>query len=91
MAAGPLEKLEAVVKKLAADVGEQRKTLDEHGEMLAEHGEVLDEIAASVKQIQKTQTALTNAMTAGLKQLGIDKTLELRVKRLEDAVFGSKH
>ena len=91
MAADPLEKLEAAVKKLAADAAEQRKTLDEHSEALAEHGELLEDIASSVKQIQKTQTALTNAMTAGLKQLGIDKSLEIRVKRLGDAVFGSKH
>jgi hypothetical protein len=52
---------------------------------------VLEEIAASVKQISKTQIALTNAMTTAIKQLGVDKTLELRVKRLEDAVFGAKH
>src|SRR5688572_9771451 len=98
MAVDPLEKLEAAVRRLAADVGEQRKTLNEHGEMLEQHGEMLeqhgemlDDIAASVKQIAKTQGALTSAMTAAIKQLGTDKTLELRVKRLEDAVFGAKH
>ncbi|MBL8953718.1 MAG: hypothetical protein JNK82_23285 [Myxococcaceae bacterium] len=105
MAADRLDKLEAAVRRLAADVGDQQKTLGshtetlaqhtetlaQHTETLAQHTETLDEISTSVKQIAKTQVALTNAMTTAIKQLGIDKTLELRVKRLEDAVFGAKH
>lgn len=96
--ADPIEKLEAAVKKLATDMGDVRKelrehsdTLHEHSDILHEHGEVLDEIVTSVKQIQKTQSALTNAMTTAIKQLGTDKSLEIRVRRLEDMIFSNKH
>ncbi|MBX7116335.1 MAG: hypothetical protein K1X64_18565 [Myxococcaceae bacterium] len=65
--------------------------LQEHTDILHEHSEVLDDIATSVKQIQKTQSALTNAMTTAIKQLGTDKSLEVRVRRLEDVVFSNKH
>lgn len=93
-----LEKLEAAVRKLGVDMGEVRgelKDLREGAEELRE-GQVelregQTELLVAVKGIQKTQTALTNAMTSAMKQLGTDKSLELRVKRLEDVVFGSKH
>ena len=71
-------------------MAEVREGLREHSEIFQEHGEVLDDIVTSVKQIQKTQTALTNAMTTAIKQLGTDKSLEIRVRRLEDVVF-NKH
>lgn len=89
--ADPLEKLGAAVKKLAADAAEIRHDSREHSETLDEHSDVLQEIVASVKQIQKTQSALTNAMTSAIKQLGTDKSLEIRVRRLEDVVFSNKH
>ncbi len=89
--ADPIEKLEAAVKKLATDMGDVRKELREHSDTLHEHGEVLDEIVTSLKQIQKTQSALTNAMTTAIKQLGTDKSLEIRVRRLEDMIFSNKH
>ncbi|MFZ5470606.1 MAG: hypothetical protein ACOZIN_14320 [Myxococcota bacterium] len=100
-----MEKLEAAVRKLTTDMSELRGEvkslrvdqedlragLEEVRTGLDEVREGQDELLTAVKGIQKTQFALTNAMTSAIKQLGSDKSLEVRVKRLEDAVFGSKH
>jgi uncharacterized coiled-coil DUF342 family protein len=53
--------------------------------------ESVAETLAAVKNIQRTRTALTSAMTSAIKELSTSRSLDLRVKRLEDAVFGSKH
>ncbi len=96
--ADPLEKLEAAVKKLAADMAGLRGDVDSLKEGQAElqddvaslkEGQA--ELLAGVKNIQRTQTALTSAMTSAIKELSTTRSMELRVKRLEDAVFGSKH
>lgn len=47
----------------------------------------LDEVLASLKGIQITQTALTNALTSTLSELAMGRKLEGRVERLESAVF----
>lgn len=90
-----LDKLESAVKKLAGDVGAirgeqkaQSKQLNQLGQAV---GEGFGEVAASLKELQRTQSALANGMTAAMKQLAVDKSLELRMQRVEEAVFGSKH
>ena len=91
MAAGRLPKLETVLRKLAAETVRQRKTLDERGETLAEHGELLGKINTGVKHILRTQLALTAAMTTAIRDVAQGRSIEICVKRFEDAVFGSKH
>jgi chromosome segregation ATPase len=96
--ADPLAKLESAVKKLAADMGDVRREIgdlrgemkDMRGELNDVHGE-LSELKKGVDQIQRTQVALTDAMTRAIKELGVGKSLEVRVSRLESAVFGTKH
>ena len=78
--ADPLEKLEAAVKKLAAEMAEVREGQAELGEAQAEvredlsaFGEAQTEMLAVLKNIQRTQTALTNAMTSAVKELSTSK------------------
>lgn len=89
--ADPLEKLDAAVRKLTAETAEMRTGQEELRSEVEELRDGQGDILAIVKGIQKTQTALTSAMTQAIKQLGTDKSLEVRVKRLEDVVFGAKH
>lgn len=90
-----LEKLESAVKKLAGDVGEIRGEQKAQGKQLKQLGQTVAEgfgaMATSIQEIQRTQSALANAMTAAVKQLAVDKSLELRMQRVEEAVFGPKH
>ncbi len=90
-----MDKLEAAVRKLAADVSELREEQHERFDAVNERFDAVNddfEVAhAGLAGIQRTQKALTAAMTQAIKQLGVGKSLEVRVKRLEDAVFGSKH
>jgi hypothetical protein len=89
--ADPLEKLEAAVKKLASEMSEFRDGQDELKVDVSGMQDAQGDILAMLKGIQRTQTALTTAMTSAVKELATNKTLEVRVRRLEDAVFGSKH
>jgi hypothetical protein len=86
-----LEKLEAAVKKLAADMAELRGDADGLRGDFDELKDTQHETLAAVKNIQRTQTALTSAITSAIKELSTTRSLDLRLKRLEDAVFGSKH
>lgn len=86
-----LEKLEVAVKKLAADMSQVRGDVGELREEMGELREDMGDIKKGVFEIQRTQGALTDAMTKAIKSLGMSKTLEIRVDRLESAVFGAKH
>lgn len=63
---------------------------DDLGEFRAEVEERFDEIAVAVQAIQRSQNALTNAFIQAMREFGVSKSLERRVKRLEDSVFGKK-
>jgi len=90
-----IDKLESAVKKLAGDVGEIRTEQKAQGKRLnqlsVDMSQGFGEMATAIKELQRTQSVLANAMTAAMKQLAVDKSLEVRMQRLEDAVFGSKH
>ena len=91
--AAPLEKLEAAVRKLATDIAELRDGQAELRDGQAELREGVTElredvtqlqgtqgeILTAVKGIQRTQTALTNAMTSAIKELATSRSMELRV------------
>ena len=89
------DKIEAAIKKLAIDASAHRsetKALAKHSEArFGDLTESLKDLTESVRDIQRTQLALTNAMTGAIKQLAVDKSLELRMQRVEEAVFGPKH
>lgn len=89
------ERLEALIRKLAGDVGELRgeikainKRVDAVNVNLAEG---FGAIAEDMAHLRKLHTASVNAMTSAMKQLALDKSIEARVRRLEDAVFDPKH
>ena len=44
-----------------------------------------------LEKLESAVRKLASDMTSAIKQLGTDKSVELRVRRLEDVVFGSKH
>lgn len=93
--AGPLEKLENAVKKLATDMAnlraETRSEFKDVRRELKSHGERLDDVTHALTGIQQTQTALTNAVTLAIKELAVTKSFDVRLSRLEAEVFGSKH
>lgn len=85
--ADAIEKLESAMRKRTNDVGELRAVrkgervcqdapragLKEVREVNVDWRERQKELLMGLKNIQETQTALTNAMTSALKQLGADK------------------
>jgi septal ring factor EnvC (AmiA/AmiB activator) len=90
-----LERLESSVKKLAADVGEIRNELratnrriDSLDEAVADGFEKLEKDMLDVRRVL---AASVDAMTSVIRQAAVDKTVETRLRRLESAVFGSKH
>ena len=86
-----LDKLENAVKKLATDMASLRSEMSEMKEDLSEVKEDVSEVKDAVANIQRTQTALTSAVTQAIKELGVSKTFDVRLSRLEAEVFGSKH
>ena len=89
------EKPEGSEKKLAKDVAELREEAraarEERRAAREEQRVAMKALTATVLDIQRTPSALANATTAALKQLGLDKSIEIRVQRPEDPVFGPKH
>lgn len=83
------------VDRLSEDVGHLTENVGHLSEVVDRLSEDVESgfsaLTSSVKEIQRTQAALASAMTTAVKQLSVGKTLELRMQRLEDAVFGPKH
>lgn len=77
--------------RLVRDLDEFRRSADRatvsHDKRIKSVEASLDEVLASLKGIQITQTALTNALTSTLSELAMGRKLEGRVERLESAVF----
>src|SRR5438874_1314792 len=80
---GEMGELRGEMGELRGEMGELRNEVSKD---ITELRESQGEILTIVKGIQRTQTALTSAMTSAIKELSTSKSIELRVKRLEDAV-----
>lgn len=87
-----IDRLETLVKKLAADIGEVRSEM--RSEFRATNKRVdegFDALEKDIRELRRIAAASVDAMTSMMKQLALDKSIEARVRRLESAVFGAKH
>jgi hypothetical protein len=71
--------------------GEFSDMKGEISDMKGEITELREDTKGALTNIQRTQTALTSAVTQALKELGVTRTFDVRLSRLEAEVFGSKH
>ena len=90
-----VRKLAAAMKRLAADQAEHRRETAAIQRQVIELETGMDIQFEAVKQeltkLHGTSQAMAEAMLQAIKQLGVDKSVEARVARLEAAVFGHKH
>ena len=84
------KRFDVIERKLDQNSRRIDAVADDLGEFRAEVEERFDEIAVAVQAIQRSQNALTNAFIQAMREFGVSKSLERRVKRLEDSVFGKK-
>lgn len=90
-----IDRLEGLIKKLAADLGEVRSEM--RSEFRASNKRVdalvdgFEGLGKDVRELRRIAAASVDAMTSMMKQLALDKSIEARVRRLESAVFGAKH
>jgi hypothetical protein len=79
------------ILKLTRDLEEFKRSTDRglasHDKRMKRVEDSLDKVLTSLKHIQITQTALTNALTSTLSEIALSRKLEGRVERLESAVF----
>lgn len=83
------------MKKLAVDHADHRRqtgAVERKVDTLEESMDSqFDALRSEMQGLQKTSQAMADAMMQAIKQLGVDKSVEARVARLEAAVFGAKH
>lgn len=84
------KRFDVIERKLDQNSRRIDAVADDVGEFRAEVEERFDEIAVAVQAIQRSQNAMTNAFVEAMRQFGVSKSLERRVKRLEETVFGKK-
>ena len=97
MANGPdkLDRIEKMIKLLAADMGSVKKDLGDLRLTEARHfkqvsGE-LEVISASVSRLQSDQSHLAAAVSVAVSQLALAQSIIKRLERIEAAVFPAKH
>lgn len=84
------DKVESAVKKVAVDVADVKRDMKTFRAEQQAMRDSINELGKLVREISTTQIALTNTVAQAVTQLALGKTVEARVQRLEDAVFGTK-
>lgn len=84
------KRFDVIERKLDQNSRRIDAVADDLGEFRAEVEERFDEITVAIQAIQRSQNALTTAFVQAMREYGVSKSLERRVKRLEDSVFGKK-
>lgn len=84
------KRFDVIERKLDQNSRRIDAVADDLGEFRGEVEERFDEITVAIQAIQRSQNALTSAFVQAMREYGVSKSLERRVKRLEDSVFGKK-
>jgi hypothetical protein len=89
------DKLEKMLKALAADVGAIKKDLGDvrltQARQFKQLTEGQGELVSSVRQLQSDQAHLAAAVSVAVSQLALAQSIIKRLERIEAAVFPAKH